>query len=62
MSAKKFFEDNINRIPQSDPVTSNLNKGLLALAKEQESMTVELKHLRQDLATIARALQQLQHR
>ena len=62
MSAKKFFEENINRIPQSDPVMSNLNKGLLALAKEQESVSAELRHLRQDLATVARALQQLQNR
>jgi len=36
---KKFFEDNIRRLPpQIEPVQSNLNKGLLALSQQIEAL------------------------
>lgn len=62
MTAKKFFEDNINRIPVTDPVMTNLNKGFLALAKEQELMRSEIQMIRDDLRQVARMLQQLASR
>ena len=62
MNVKKFFEDNINRIPQSDAVMSNLNKGFLALAKEQAAMHSELQMLRAELRQVAQMLQQLRPR
>lgn len=60
MTAEKFFTDNINRLPKGlggtpqDPQASNLNWGLLQIAKqltaiqhEQQRQSQELQQLRQ---------------
>lgn len=53
-SASKFFQDNINRIPANDHVGQNLNKGLLALAQQLDTLQREQRHLQQLVEEVRR--------
>jgi len=59
-SAKKFFEDNINRLGpashSSSPLEHNLNRGLLALSEEVAQLRSELAAVSQQLLEVKQAL------
>ncbi len=63
MSAKKYFEDNIRNLPPAtDPLNSNLNKGLLEIAKQQQHLEGMLIAMQRQLQTMHREIQQLKSR
>jgi len=56
---KKFFLDNIKRAtPQTDPIQSNLNKGLLALSQQIEALQSQQVYQARLLQQIAQFLEQ----
>lgn len=60
MSAKKFFIENTRLIsPQTDPKSWNLNSGLLAMAKEIEQLTSDLRRVQQELHQVSHRVQHL---
>ena len=62
--AKKFFADNVQRIPNSagQAIAYNEQRGFLALAEAMERMEWELKQVHQELEATRLALHSLSDR
>lgn len=60
MSATKFFTDNLTRLsPQVDPLSYNLNQGLLAMAKQLVLIERALASQKNELASLESLVRRL---
>jgi hypothetical protein len=62
--AKKFFADNVQRLPSSgsQPIAYNEQRGFLAMAELLERMECELRQTTQELSAVREALHSLSNR